>query len=425
MNLQLIKKLGEGSYGIVFLANSTDPNGNTAEVAIKKIEKNEKFLQNKKNINNEINILRFVNQCDYVDNIIKYYKFVETKEDYLLYFEYCNGLSLSNIMKGLRKLPSSKVRKKFEGIIQYYMRQIVEGIRFLHQHNIVHRDIKPDNILVKFDTDKDYKDLFVGKSKIKIADFGFATVLNVSKNMLAHSVLGTPAYIAPEIEYSFKHQKDRFNKNSINKIDYGVEIDIWSLGVLFFELLFNQIPFQTAEDKKLRLEKKQYTIPKIDEVSIESLDFLFMMLQYNKKDRLTIEQLAHHPFIVNDCETFTFIDKSKIQCSFSMERNGKNLWDLYGMKKPEIKNVNNQIDYSSLGLSGSISISNLLFEENFPEKENKKEQNIKSNIVVKNSNELIQKCFDEINQLFSYTSPKIIPIYPLQSKIDKYDLEIY
>lgn len=447
MSLELIQKIGEGSYGVVYLANVEDPKtGQKMVHALKKIEKNARLYQNKKRLNNEINILKFIKQCDYV---IQFYSCDNKKDAYWLYFEYCNGLSLSNTMRKLRENLSKTITKNYktiEGIIQYYMVQIVKGIKYLHQHNIIHRDIKPDNILVKFDSDNDYTDLYIRNSKIKIADFGFATILNKTKSFMANSVLGTLAYTPPEIAKAFKLQEDKNTKNNHNtlndKIDYGFEVDIWSLGVLFYELLFNKKPFQTREDMIQSLEKKQYTIPRVDGVSIESLDFLFMMLQYDKKDRLTIEKLSQHPFILNNYNTFNYnSDKSKIQSTFSMERNGKTLWDLWGIEKPALQNINiNEINYSSLGIGNSINESKIIFIDYFPEiiekknynnfqhkKEEKQEQNDNNNNVVINSarNQLIQQCFDEMNEIFSYINPEIIPMYPNQSKIDKYDLEIY
>ena len=443
MSIELIQKIGEGSYGVVYLANVEDrETGQKMVRALKKIEKNAKLYQNKKRLNNEINILKF-KQCDYV---IQFYKCENKKDAYWLHFEYCNGLSLSNTMGKLHeKLSKTKNYKSIEGMVKYYMVQIVKGIKYLHQHNIIHRDIKPDNILVKFDSDDDYTVLNIRNSKIKIADFGFATILNKTKSLMANSVLGTLAYTAPEIAKAFKLQEDRNTKNNQNtlndKIDYGLEVDIWSLGVLFYELLFNKKPFHTREDMIQSLEKKQYTIPRVNGVSIESLDFLFMMLQYDKKDRLTIEKLSQHPFILNKFSTFNYnLDKSKIQSTFSMERNGKTLWDLWGIEKPALQNINNdEINYSSLGIGNSINDSNIIFD-NFPEiietnkynncqhkKEEKQEQNDNSNNVVINSsqNQLIQQCFDEMNEIFSYINPEIIPMYPNQSKIDKYDLETY
>ena len=127
-----------------------------------------------------------------------------------------------------------------------------------------------------------------------------------------------------------------------------------------------------------------------------------------------------------------------------MERNGKTLWDLWEIEKPALQNINNnEINYSSLeslGIGNSINDSKIIFIDYFPEiietkkynncqhkKEEKQEQNDNSNNVVINSsqNQLIQQCFDEMNEIFSYINPEIIPMYPNQSKIDKYDLETY
>ena len=147
-DLTLIKCLGKGAFGEVYL---TSKQGSKEKYATKKIDK--KFASNpraKKYLDNEINILKEVDH----PNIIKLYNVHETTKFIYLVMEYCNGGGLSDCLEEYQK----KFRKPFpEEIVQYLMRQIVSGINYLHKKNILHRDIKLDNILVNFDSEEDRK----------------------------------------------------------------------------------------------------------------------------------------------------------------------------------------------------------------------------------------------------------------------------
>ena len=187
-DLTLIKCLGKGAFGEVYL---TSKQGSKQRYATKKIDK--KFTQNpraKKYLENEINILKEIDH----PNIIKLVEVKETTQFYYLVMELCNGGGLSECLDEYQK----KHKKPFpEETVQYLMRQIVDGINYLHKRNILHRDIKLDNILVNFDLDEDKKSRNMLKAKVKIIDFGFARHLNPSQ--LAYSTLGSPINMDPGI----------------------------------------------------------------------------------------------------------------------------------------------------------------------------------------------------------------------------------
>ena len=145
-DLTLIKGLGKGAFGEVYL---TSKQGSQEKFATKKIDK--KYAQNpkaKKYIDNEIKILKEIDH----KNIIKLYDVKENSQNYYLVMEYCNGGGLSDCLEYHIK----QNRRPFsEEVVQYLMRQIVDGIKYLHGKHILHRDIKLDNILVKFDSEED------------------------------------------------------------------------------------------------------------------------------------------------------------------------------------------------------------------------------------------------------------------------------
>ena len=178
-DLSLFKLLGSGSFGEVYL---TKKEGHSQLYATKKIpramadsEKVQKYFKN------EITILQELNH----KNIMKLIEIKETKDDYYLVCELCNGGSLNDCLDKYRKIN----RKPFtEEIVQYLMRQIVDAIKYIHNNHIIHRDLKLDNILVNFDNEEDKKNMNLFGAQVKIIDFGFAIRLD-PKNKIWLSVL--------------------------------------------------------------------------------------------------------------------------------------------------------------------------------------------------------------------------------------------
>ena len=183
-DLTLIQGLGKGAFGEVYL---TSKQGSQEKFATKKIDK--KYAANpkaKKYIDNEIKILKEIDH----PNIIKLYDVKENNQNYYLVMEYCNGGGLSDCLEYHIK----QFRKPFsEEIVQYLMKQIVSGLKYLHGKHILHRDIKLDNILVKFDSEEDRQKKNMLKAKVKIIDFGFARYLDPKQ--LAFSTLGSPTFL--------------------------------------------------------------------------------------------------------------------------------------------------------------------------------------------------------------------------------------
>ena len=270
-------------------------------------------------LNNEIKILQELKNEH--ENIIK---FIETLNDDLYYyfiFEWCNGKSLSYCLdryKSIYKKPFS------EEIVQYLMRQIVNGLKYIHQKDIIHRDIKLTNILVKFYSIEDYNNVNMLKSKIKINDFKIA-----KKAIITNSAKGTAAYADPKIALNIAENKSQVVEG------YDKSIDIWSLGTVCYELLIGQRLFQDKNMKDLiqKLEIGNYSIP--TSFSHEIVSFLNGMLQYDSKKRLTIEELSEHDFLKKDVKDFSKIDldlicskivKSKININI---KNNKSVWDIF------------------------------------------------------------------------------------------------
>ena len=125
--------------------------------------------------------------------------------------EYCSG---GDLMHALRKNGKGFDEAK----IKEYAKQIVNGLYFLSSKQIIHRDLKPHNILISGNDENNMT--------LKIADFGFAKLLRPTD--LTNTICGSPIYMAPEIQFGNK---------------YSVNADMWSLGVILYELFMNKPPF--------------------------------------------------------------------------------------------------------------------------------------------------------------------------------------
>lgn len=199
----ITKELGKGSCAVVKLATHKI----TKEKFAIKIYTKEFLLDPQKRniVKNEINILKQLDN----EYIMKLYEEIDTPNYLYLVLEYINGIPLIDILKNEKSGYLSQKRAI------KLMVQIIKGITYLHDKNIYHRDIKLENILVmKNDT-------------IKIIDFGFSVKCN--KDSYQKLFCGTPSYMAPEL---------------LNKEKYiPYYSDIWSLGVLFYSMLYGRFPF--------------------------------------------------------------------------------------------------------------------------------------------------------------------------------------
>lgn len=191
--------IGQGSYSNVHLGK--DNNGNL--VAVKVVNVASLDEHEIKRLYVEIDIVERLIQFPH-ENIVKYIKVIDDGEFVYIVMEYCDSGDLSSILG----------RPMKEHIAQYYLQQITGGLKHLNGMHIFHRDLKPKNIM-----------LTNNKKTIKIADFGFAKPTYQS---LHHSMCGSPLYMAPEI---------------LHKKPYSTKTDLWSIGVILYEMLFGSTPF--------------------------------------------------------------------------------------------------------------------------------------------------------------------------------------
>ena len=286
-NLILEKLLGKGSFGEVHLTKIV---GDSKPYATKiydreKIENTEAFRY----LNNEINILHTLKH----PNIVKFVQVKKTKKHYYIVMEYCNGGELE---KALEKYQMKYGKAFSEEIVQHLMRQIISAFKYMHEKNIMHRDIKLENILINFDNDKDKNDLNMMKAVVKIIDFGFAC--KIEKNSLTYTTIGNPMNMSPLI------LKKLTSHGKIRQLGYDMKADIWSLGAICYQMLIGRAAFDAddIDDLVEKIEKGKYRVP--TNLSKEVVSFMNGMLQYEPQARLTAEQLYNHRFLQDNVKNF-------------------------------------------------------------------------------------------------------------------------
>ena len=367
-NLLLEKSLGSGSFGKVFY---TTIKGDPLPYATKMYDR-EKIQQNPSLYNYLKGEIAILNKLDH-PNIIKLKDVKVTKKHYYIVMEYCNGGELQEVLNKYKK----KNKCAFsEEIVQYLMRQIVSAMYYLHSRNIMHRDIKLENILLKFYSEQDKNNLNIMKSQVKIIDFGFAT-----NKPFTSTVVGNTPNMDPLI------LKKLCSRGRIKILGYDSKIDVWSLGAICYEMLIGKSAFDAEDMLELieKIEKGDYQVP--TRLSREVISFLNGMLQYDSNIRLSTEQLIHHRFLTDDVNNFHKIDLEKVSNKI---KNGKinintkknqTIWSIFNEEEELIK-----INPAQLNpyYDGNNTV-NITQQNSFGNNNNNSEQNINSFIIQDNS----------------------------------------
>ena len=299
----LIKSLGSGSFGEVYL---TQKGKSSKLYATKRIPCSK--LSSKdfaKYLDNEIKIMRQLQH----ENIIKFQDCYKTENNIYIIMDYINGGSLSEFLSKYKLKHGHPFPQK---MIQHFIKQIVQGLIYIHSKGIIHRDIKLENILIKFPFDNTSIDENnYTLSKVKIIDFGLAT-----QSSLAKSLVGSPIYMDPNI-------LKKYNKSGgIEKFKlYDKKADIWSLGAITYEMLTGENVFKASSLPELlnKVQKGDYYL-EVKNLSNEILSFLNGMLQNDPKKRASALELSKHPFLTKNPDDFKTIDTSKID--YKIDKNG-------------------------------------------------------------------------------------------------------
>ncbi|XP_022088481.1 serine/threonine-protein kinase DCLK1-like isoform X2 [Acanthaster planci] len=255
-------KIGDGNFADVHEATLK----NTEQVFAMKIVDKSKLKGKEHMIENEIGIMKNVNH----PNIVKLFEEHETKENIYLVMEYVQGGDLFDAIT-----ESVKFTEADAAVI---ISDMASALAYLHSLNIVHRDLKPENLLVSKSSS--------GDITLKLADFGLAMEVKAP----IYTVCGTPTYVAPEI---------------LAETGYGLEVDMWAMGVICYILLCGFPPFRSLDrDQEELFELIQagefvYLSPYWDNITDDAKDLIDHLIVVSKRKRYTAKQVLAHPWVVS------------------------------------------------------------------------------------------------------------------------------
>ncbi|EAT38182.1 AAEL009880-PA [Aedes aegypti] len=254
-NFDIGRPLGRGKFGNVYLAREKETK---YVIALKVLFKKEVHAQGiEHQVRREIEIQSHLRH----PNILRMYGYFHDETRIYLILEYAPGGTLFS------KLQTQPGNKFPEEQCAVYVNMLVSALIYLHERNVIHRDIKPENLLLGHG------------GELKIADFGWSVHEPTSTRT---TLCGTLDYLSPEMVQGHPHTKN---------------VDLWSLGVLAYELLVGRAPFHaTSYDETYnKIMKVRYVIP--PEMSRPAAHLISRLLVRQPEQRIPLEQVANHPWI--------------------------------------------------------------------------------------------------------------------------------
>ena len=261
-NYEILSILGEGTFGIVKLVQDKKTK---EKVAIKILEKKKiKTEEDKRRVQTEIEILQKMSHI----NVIKAKKILKDSENIYIMMEYCEKGELFHYIEKEICLSNDEAA--------CYFYQLINGLEYIHQKGIVHRDLKLENILLS------------KTNLLKIIDFGLSSYYD--SNKLLSTPCGSLCYASPELLSGQKYD--------------GILIDIWSVGVILYAMLCGYLPFDDENHGMLykRIINTELDIP--EHLEEDSVDMLRKILVNEPKKRITIKEIKKHKFYIKGKKEF-------------------------------------------------------------------------------------------------------------------------
>ncbi|XP_053551445.1 MAP/microtubule affinity-regulating kinase 3-like [Bombina bombina] len=245
--------IGEGSFGKVMIGQHID---SLQKVAVKIINKDDMEEEELDLLFKEVNIMQTLDH----PNIVKFHEAIDTPSALFVIMDFCSGGDL------YKYIPESSGLKEEEAGNIFH--QAVTAVQYLHKNNIVHRDLKTENLLL--DSNK----------TIKLADFGVSTYYNIGEDL--ESLCGTYSTLAPEVMQEKPYD--------------GPAADVWSLGIILFQLVTGSLPFAGEESEEV-LENIYSGCIIPSHLSKQCQDLIRLILVQDPCKRATLEDIMDHPWL--------------------------------------------------------------------------------------------------------------------------------
>ena len=407
------KFIGKGGFGEVWKVIHKQTNKTYVIKVIDKISIFEQKLVDQ--MNREIEMMYKLNH----PHVMKLVNHFEDNEKFYMIMPYAGKGQLYSLLR-------RQVRFDQRTAAQY-MRETIEAVRYLHSFSpkIIHRDIKPENLLL----DDNYR--------VKLSDFGWANYQD--ENQLRKTFCGTPEYLSPEM---------------IRKTGHNYLVDIWTLGVLLFELLAGYAPFTGANQSELFINIKKLKINWPIDFPPLAKNLVSKILKLNPNERLTIQEISNHPwfeknpplrpvltnYLTDEKEILeshlinVTADAVKDEIKDIVDPNKKRKFSTLRTRKVsqnnnELKSVYNQLqkDYEKIKKENEELINknnifeienNLIKKEIMEIKENKNEE---ENDEIKKLKDEVDKNIKLINEKENELSDKKNDINEFKNKINEYE----
>lgn len=249
-------EIGSGSFSMVCQATNTE----TGKLLAVKIFPKSNLMNpgDEERFQREINAMVFLQH----DNLLALRDFLWDDKNFYLILDYCPGGELFDYIVANEKLDEATAAIVFT--------QIVDAIDFCHNHGVAHRDLKPENILI------------TEFPNIKVADFGLCGYVSPETKM--KTFCGSPCYCAPECLCRVKYD--------------GIKADVWSLGIILYAMITGENPWDITNTSVMlrQILKANYYVP--DFLSKEVVDLLGKMIRPQPSERITVEEIKNHPWMI-------------------------------------------------------------------------------------------------------------------------------
>ena len=380
----IVKELGSGSFGRVYLVTHKKTKANYAIKAIDK--RNKANIEEKPYFRREVEVMYKIHH----PNVIKLYSHFEDNNFCYFIMEY---IAKGN-MFGL--IPTDKKKRISTQLVANLIKDIISAVYFLHNMSppIIHRDIKPENVLLA--------DNFVAK----LTDFGWSNY--IQEDQKRTTVCGTPIYLAPEI---------------IKEQGHDERVDIWCIGVLLFELTTGTVPFPGNDIESLENNILKLRIQWPKEINVDAKNLISKILKLDPNARISLSDMLKHPFITkyipNASECLIKPDESLKYKPFVVSKDDPNNWDPVIHETNEIVNDNNKTNQEKVPTDNNKQKKKEFYLENFKSLKEKYDLLEKEFILLKNQeNESGNKpCEDQyvmnLKNILKEKEDKVIQLFGL------------